>query len=453
MQGFVSPDMLLTVLIVATLPVCFLRPWVGMLVFAWIGFMNPHRLFDGFANGAPYAKMVAAATLAGLLVTRERYALPRTREVLLVAALWGTFVCSTVFTALQPQAAWEKLAEVSKILLMTGVTIVLFQDRRKLTVLLLVIAISIGFFGITGGPWSLYTGFAERLYGPPKSAIGDNNALGFALTMVLPIFVLLRRQVANPWVRHALLVTFGLSIVAVFATYSRGALIGLCIVLPITLVLTWTKDVPVLLAAVAACLVVYITPRQWVERMQTITPTVYRDDSSGSKRMTSWYVAFRLGLDHPLLGAGFFPFEPDVYERYLPGYWDNHDAHNHYLQVFAEHGFTGLLLFITLLVSLFLTLLRTVRTTRGDPDRQWIGESAQFIGVSLVAYVVGGVFLNMPYFDLFYQLVAVVVILQRAAQAPGSVIAEPEEPLLRALWARVRRRNTRADLRPARARG
>src|SRR5262249_10675411 len=157
-------------------------------------------------------------------------------------------------------------------------------------VLLLVIALSIGYFGVTGGVWSLSTGFADRLYGPPDSAIGDNNDLGFVFTMGLPLFVLLRRQFANPWIRRVLLVTFALSIVAVFGTYPRGALIVLCVSLPLTLALTWTKDVPVWLAAVAACLAVYITPRQWVERMQTITPTVYRDDSSGSKRMKSWYV-------------------------------------------------------------------------------------------------------------------------------------------------------------------
>jgi probable O-glycosylation ligase (exosortase A-associated) len=277
------------------------------------------------------------------------------------------------------------------------------------------------------------------LYGPPESAIGDNNALGFALTMVVPLFVLLRGQVANIWLRRALLATFAFSIVAIFATYSRGALIGLCIALPLTLVLTWKKDVPVVVAAVAACLVIYMTPRQWVERMQTITPTVYKDDSSGSKRMKSWYVAFRLGLDHPLLGAGFRPFEPEVYERYLPGYWDNHDAHNHYLQVFAEHGFTGLILFTALLVSLFLNLYRIGRATRGDPQKQWIGDAAGFIGASLVAYVVGGMFLNMSYFDLFYQLVAVVLILQKAAGAKGSEIAEPQEPLLQALRARALR--------------
>jgi probable O-glycosylation ligase (exosortase A-associated) len=438
MAAFFSLDALLTVLVVASLPVCFLRPWLGMLVFAWIGFMNPHRLLGGFAYEMPYAKMVALATLAGLLVTRERYALPRTREVFLLGALWLTFVCSTVLVARQPEAAWAKLAEISKILLMTAATIVLFQDRRKLDALLLVIALSVGFYGVSGGIWGLRTGFQDRLYGPDQSALGDNNALGYSLTIVLPILVRLRGVFSRLWMRRVLLITFALSIVAIFATYSRGALIGLCIVLPLTLALTWRRDAAVLVAAVGACLVIYVTPRQWVERMQTITPTVYRDDSSGSKRMKSWYVAVRLGLDHPLLGAGFCPFEPDVYELYLPGYWDNHDAHNHYLQVFAEHGFTGLLLFVALLVCLFQTLWRIGRTTRGDPHRAWIHRSAQFVGVSLVAYAVGGVFLNMPYFDLFYQLVAIVVILRKAALAPGTTIAEPEAPLLQSAWARLR---------------
>jgi probable O-glycosylation ligase (exosortase A-associated) len=328
---------------------------------------------------------------------------------------------------------------------MTGVTVVLFQDRRKLEILLLVIALSIGLYAAGGALWSLYTGFADRLYGPPRTFLGDNNALGFTLTMVLPIMALARRQAASAWLRHLLLAVFGLSVVAVFATYSRGALIGLCLSLPLTLALTWRRDFAIWVATAAACLAIYAAPRQWVERMQTITPTVYKDDGSGSKRMKSWYVALRLGLDHPLLGAGFRPFEPDVYERYMPGYWDNHDAHNHYLQVFAEHGFTGLLLFVALLVSVFLTLLRTVRETRGDPGRRWIGDAALFVGVSLVAYVVGGVFLNMPYFDLFYQLVAVAVILQQAARAPGNAIATPQPPLLAALWARLRGRDVTAD--------
>lgn len=442
-SAFASLDGLLTLLIVAALPLCAWRPWIGVLLFAWIGYMNPHRLLGGFAYEMPYAKLVAGATLLGLLASRERYALPRAREVYLVAALWLVCAASTLLVALQPEVARAKLAEFSKILLVTAVTLVLFQDRYKLRLLLLVIALAIGLLGAGGALWSLSTGFAHRLYGPPQSFLGDNNAFGYTLTIALPIIALARQQAEGVWLRRALLLIFGLSIIAVFATWSRGALIGLCLSLPLLLVVSWRRDPALLLATAVACLTIYTAPRQWVERMQTITPTAYRDTSSGSKRMKSWYVALRLGLDHPVLGAGFRPFEPEVYARYLPGYWDNHDAHNHYLQVFAEHGVPGLVLFVALLVSLFLTLLRTVRSTRGDPQREWIHDAAQLVAVSLVAYAVGGMFLNMPYFDLFYQLGAAALILDLAARAPGPEIAAPRPPLLDPFSAR----------RPARAAG
>jgi len=51
----------LTVLVVALLPFCFTRPWIGVLVFAWLGYMNPHRLVGGFAGNLPFGKLVAGA--------------------------------------------------------------------------------------------------------------------------------------------------------------------------------------------------------------------------------------------------------------------------------------------------------------------------------------------------------------------------------------------------------
>jgi probable O-glycosylation ligase (exosortase A-associated) len=153
--------------------------------------------------------------------------------------------------------------------------------------------------------------------------------------------------------------------------------------------------------------------------METITPTAYRTDSSGAKRMKSWYVAARLGIDHPLLGAGFHPFSPTVYQQYLPGYADDHDAHNHFLQVFAEHGLTGLLLFVALMVAVLLRLWRLARATRDDPQRQWIDTYAVMIGIGVIAFAAGGVFINMPYFDIYLELVAVTVVLQEIALCEG----------------------------------
>jgi len=408
-------DILFIVLILAALPVCVWKPWIGVLVFSWLAALYPQRLIGGLAYNLPVSKFVAAATLIGLLFTKERYALPRRREVYLLGALWLTFVGSTMFTALEPERAWIKLSDVSKILLMTGITIVLFQERSKLRWLVLVTSLSFGCIGIYGGVWGITTGFQEQLFGPPGAVITDNNALGFAFTMVLPLLAYIRQEEQNPVIRSVLLLAFGLSIVALFATYSRGAFIGLCVLLPLIALQVRTKDLALLGTALAACLVIYFTPRQWVERMQTITPHAYRTESSGVQRMKAWYVAYRLGADHPLLGAGFFPFSRAVYLHYIPGYSDDHDAHNHFLQLFAEHGLIGLGLFMALMITVLRALWRLARTARGDPRRRWILHYVPMIGIAVIAFAAEGVFINMPYFDLYFELVAVTVVLQEIA--------------------------------------
>ncbi len=409
-------DVLLTLIVVGSLPLCVWRPWIGVLVFAWLGYMNPHRLMHGFAYSLPFAKLVAIATLLGLPLTKDRAAMPRTREVYLLLALWVTFLSSTLLTAIHPERARYELIQVSKILLMTAVTLVLFQDHRKLRLLLLVIALSIGYYGLTGGIWAVLTGGQQMLFGPPQSTIADNNGLAFALTIVLPLLIYLRYEERSPWLRHFLLVAFAGSIVAIVATYSRGSFLCLIVVLALLFLKTRLQDKGLVGAVLAAGLIVSLAPAQWYQRMATI-PTAYHPGTSGGQRLKSGYVAYRLGLDHPVLGAGFRPFGPEVYERYLRGYADYHDAHNHFLQVLAEHGFTGLVLFSGLVLSVLLSLRRTIRVTRDDPGRQWMYHYAHGIEVSVLAYVGGGVFINLPYFDLFYQLVAITIILQQSAEA------------------------------------
>ena len=69
-------DVVLTLVIFGTLPFILRRPHIGVLVWTWIGFMNPHRLSWGFAYSLPFAAIVAGATLIGLLVTKDPRKLP-----------------------------------------------------------------------------------------------------------------------------------------------------------------------------------------------------------------------------------------------------------------------------------------------------------------------------------------------------------------------------------------
>lgn len=419
--------------------VALVRPWIGLLAYTWVSLMVPHRMLAASLHDFPAAWGLAAATLLGMLWTRERAPLPRAREVVLLGAFWAVCAASTLFTAFEPERAWPFFERFSKILLMLLPALLLLQGARRLRLWVATIALTLGGLGVITGVRGVATGLNERIFGPAGSIVGDNNALGFALVLAVPLLLFLGKGARSRWAQGFCFGVVVLTVIGIVATYSRGSLVLLAVALAATLLLAReARRGAALLVAFLAGLVL-LAPAQWRERMDTIRPDAYRVDSSGSERMKSWYVAWRIGLDHPLLGAGFQPFSEDVYERYIPGYRDFHNAHNHFLQAFAEHGFTGLALFVALFVSAFTRLLATVRRARGDPALAWADDCARMFAVFLVTYIAGGVFLSLGYFELLYQVLVACLLLDRVTARPS-----PEEPpadadpLVVVFWRRLR---------------
>ncbi len=65
------------------------RPFVGVLLFSWIAFMNPHQLAYGFASQAPWALMAGIATVIGCFVAGEPKRLPMTGMTVTDGAVHG----------------------------------------------------------------------------------------------------------------------------------------------------------------------------------------------------------------------------------------------------------------------------------------------------------------------------------------------------------------------------
>ncbi len=72
-------DYILLAIIIGSLPFCFFRPYIGILVWVWFGLMNPHRLTWGVAYEFPSAQLIAAAILIGFLFSRDKGPFPRER--------------------------------------------------------------------------------------------------------------------------------------------------------------------------------------------------------------------------------------------------------------------------------------------------------------------------------------------------------------------------------------
>jgi probable O-glycosylation ligase (exosortase A-associated) len=242
----------------------------------------------------------------------------------------------------------------------------------------------------------------------------------------------LRTVSTKKWIRLGLLGGFLLTAFAAIGTQSRGAYVAGVMVL----IYFWWKSKRKFItgfAAIAiACTIYVFMPENWHERMNTVA--TYEQDESAMGRINAWWVAFNIASDK-FLGGGFEHWSAKTFAMYAPRPKAVHDAHSIYFEVLGEHGFVGLALFL-LLGGLSLRLGTTIiRKAEGVESLLWAVNLSKMIRISMIAYASGGLFLGLAYFDLYYHLIALLVVLNivvdkeavRAETEPAQIIQGEKE--------------------------
>lgn len=400
-------DIIITLIFFGAIPAVFKWPWTGILLFGWISYMNPHRLTYGFAFNFQYALIAALVTIIAFTINREPKKFPITpvTGLLILFILWTSI---TTITALAPENAMEQYTKFLKIQLMTFLTLALINTREKVNWLVIMIVISLGFYGVRGGTFTIITGGNWRVWGPPGTFFGDNNHLALTLIMTMPFMHYLQLIATNKWVRHLMSVVMLLTLAAIIGTYSRGALLALTAMGGV-LWLRSSRKLPVAIAAVI-CIAGLLTfmPQKWFDRMDTIN--TYEEDQSASGRLDAWLFAINVANDKTLGGGFKVNTRDDLWPIYNPDSPTVRAPHSIYFEVLGEHGYIGLTIFLLLYFTAMLTCSRTFKLSRERPDLKWAGDLSKMMQVSMVGYAAAGAFLNLSTFDLFYHVLAIVVM-------------------------------------------
>jgi probable O-glycosylation ligase (exosortase A-associated) len=420
-------DFVVAAIILGSLPVILWRPWIGVIMWCWVGYMNPHRLSWSFATEMPVALMVALCTLIGILFMKEPRKLPMTTETKLIIAffLWN---CVTTYFAFYPADALRQLDKVWRIQLFTLIPLMLINNERRLKAFVWVVALSIGFYGVKGGYFVLGGGAANRVWGPSGTFIQGNNELGLALIMIIPLLRFMQLHAQQRWLKWGFAGAMVLSAIAAIGTHSRGAFLAI-IAMGIMLWIKSRQKVAMGMIGAFALLVIMSTmPPEYYERLATIQ--TYTQDGSAMGRINAWWTAWYVALERPLVGGGFEVFQVPTYLLYAPDKSNLYVvvAHSIYFSVLGEHGFVGLALFVSIFVAAWRSAGKVRKLSKEVPKMAWLGDLAAMLQVSLLGYAVGGAFLSLAYFDLPYHLVVMVVIARllieqriasRTAEAPS----------------------------------
>lgn len=376
------------------------RPWIGVLALAIFAYLNPHRYAWGFSREFPVYYIVFTCTVFGIFNKRDDcQPFPWTRETFLFIVLLLWFTLTTFISPDAPFAAREQWIKVMKIYIGIFPTFWAINSEKKFRWLVIVIALSFGLIGIKGGIFALGTGFSYRVWGPDNTFYGGNNEIALALNMVLPFFLLLAREAKNKKLKIMYYGIFFLNICSIIGSRSRGAFLTLGAVLLVIVLSSKRKVLAVPILLIGLYFFLPRLPAVWTERMETITN--YEEDASAMGRIGAWKYAIARAVESPLLGGGFETFR--LYVR---------DVHSAYFEILGEHGFIALFLWVLLLFGSIASLQRLRKRAMNIDGLAWIPDYARATQIAIFAYAVGGAFLGAAYWDIFYHLVALCVLMK-----------------------------------------
>jgi probable O-glycosylation ligase (exosortase A-associated) len=249
--------------------------------------------------------------------------------------------------------------------------------------------------------------------------MSDNNDFGLALVMAMPLLFYLAQEEKSLWAKLGAIFLAGWCVLTTFFTQSRGGFVALAVVAVFWLFKFRRKGWALIAAPVLLVLTVLVLPPELIDRGKAVlfgTP-----DASVDLRIVAWNKALAMAQDRPVYGVGIGNFEALWHEYPPPVDHAPLVTHNTYLQLLAESGAVGVVLFFSLLVTAIAGLRLLRHRYADDSANSWRVNYSHALELSVVGFVIGALFLSRVHFDLLYQLVAVAAALWVAADREESV--------------------------------
>jgi probable O-glycosylation ligase (exosortase A-associated) len=422
-------DLVLLGALLSVFPLILRAPQVGMLAWIWVSLMNPQQEVYGFLSNFQLNLIIAIFTAVAWAFSKERKIVPLNLVTALILS-FAVWITITTYFALQRDFSYGWWLLTIKTLILALAILAIATTKGRIQTIIWVMVLSIGYYGVKGGGFTILTGGHSHVFGPDNSMIADNNDLGLALVMILPFMNYLRVTSRTRLVRLGLIATMGLTLAAVIGTYSRGALVALGVTAVAYAAKSRSGIIPLILGGLIVVTLPSLVPAKWFERMSTIQS--YNADDSFEGRVQAWRTSFHIATQRPT-GGGFSSTNLDWVAQAFPtpdGLTRGRAAHSMYFEVLGDHGFLGLALYLALLVAAWLNTSAVLSAVRDRPEMDWAARLARMMQVSMIGYLVGGAALSMAYYDGFILILTLSASLLLLVRRPlNETMQEKSQPL------------------------
>jgi putative inorganic carbon (hco3(-)) transporter len=357
------------------------------------------------------------------------------RSFLLISG-YGLIGLGSFFYAKDVSVAKEWLSDYVKDAIIAIVISIVVQRLitfRRLVWVLLAAGIFLGslttYQALTGTFENTYWGFSKAVRG---SIVGESNDWrsggpgfgpnGFAQIMLILVPFAMDRFWNEKNINMRILAGWALMVcvLSVFYTYSRSAFLGLIAVLALMMIYRRVKLSTMLLTIFLLGVLQVFVPAKYADRLLTLVDLlpgsganpVSEDSFRG--RISENLAAWRMFMDHPLLGVGLHNYGVN-YQTYsreigLDPRREERTPHNFFLEIASEMGFIGLSW-----LGIFLwVVIRGLRQARKDLKNIGLHEYDGLIvatAISILGFLIISLYQHLAYPRYFWMLFGIALAI------------------------------------------
>ena len=405
-------------------------PYLGLMVFTAMLFFRPQDLVTPLRM-LPMAEIAALFALGTLISGRLGRGLPLSRttpEVIAVLAFALCILGTAPFSVWMGGAIRTFTDLYAKVVLIFVLMVNTLTSPRRIEQFTWLIVIASSYIaGRTVLDYARGINLIEngRVQGAVGGMFKNPNDLALNMVAVLPLAGAFVFRPISPIRRGVAALGGLLMLFAVVATQSRAGTVGL-VAMIVVLAANIVKRKPglVFAAALMGLLAVPLLPSSYLQRVASITDKNLDQTGSREARSILLRESYDAFLTHPFTGVGagqFKNYNPDERQEA----W--RESHNVVLQVAAELGIGGVVIFGFLLVRGFSgpiqtrRLLRRFEGGRGHQrhapvpalearEREFFITHAEMLSAALAGWFVCALFASVAYHWTFYYLLALAVV-------------------------------------------
>ncbi|MDB5667507.1 MAG: putative O-glycosylation ligase, exosortase system-associated [Alphaproteobacteria bacterium] len=408
------------------------RPFLWVLLYAYVDIIAPQRLGFSFLAGIPNLSLIAAALAIGgwLLTDAGKGFSVSSRQMLMFALL--AYAGITTINADVPLDAWAKWDWAWKAVFFAIFLPFALRTKLRIEAYLLTMLLCAAALIVSG---AIKTALGGGGYGSLVLLLDDNSGLYEGSTIstvaiaIIPLVIWFAKHgtIFPPdWRVRAF--CYALCLACLLIPIGTQARTGLVCIAALFLFMLRDSRRRILYLAGAGFLAlaaVPVLPASYTSRMTTIQE--YQADQSAGTRIAVWGWTLEYVKARPF-GGGFEAYRQnriqfDTVSQQGDGAMTSVSAntvqdsgrawHSAYFEMLGEQGFPGLALWLLIHAIGLIRMERLRRRYRGNDERPWIAPLATALQNFQLTYLVGALFVGIAFQPFVWMILGVQVAFDR----------------------------------------